>query len=581
LNDGSGSFSDSGQTLAAVSNISYSTNLADLDGDGDLDIHISNFTSTGDTVYFNNGAGVFTDSGQLLGGEYTIASDIGDMDGDGDMDIVSAAYNGTSRIQLNDGNGVFTDSGVNPGPSGKLNADVSLADIDGDGDLDILLLRDSARGHPSLVLKNDGNGNFTDTGQLIIHGTTNVAYSYNHIVSDIDNDGDVDWIISDYAEADKVYLNDGTGVFTDSGMRLGGENVNSQELALGDVDGDGLEDVVVARYHYAPYSDGGGFYIKHDFAPVTAFPTLTLNELDSWVALVDTVEVRDVDQDFEGGDLTINFGITNADDQLRVENQGTGSGQIGISGSNITYEGTLIGTLDGTLDGINGNGLKINLNANADSISVTALFKTIQFKNDSFTPTASNDLTFTVTDSLGNASNVPTLTINFNLINQDPTNNGSLPADVSVVEDIASAVDLSAIDLDDADAGSGNLTITLTTNTGGNLSAVAGIGITIGGTPTARTLTGTLTDLNSYLNTASNITYLHGTANTNGDNADTIQVNVNDNGNTGAGGGTNIDLGTANVDIGAVNDAPVNTVPGTQTIAEETTTAITGISIAD
>ena len=60
------------------------------------------------------------------------------------------------------------------------------------------------------------------------------------------------------------------------------------------------------------------------------------------------------------------------------------------------------------------------------------------------------------------------------------------------------------------------------------------------------------------------ITYLHGTpGNTNGNNADTIQVNVNDNGNTGSGGGTNIDFGTANVDIGAVNDAPVNTVPGT------------------
>ena len=62
--------------------------------------------------------------------------------------------------------------------------------------------------------------------------------------------------------------------------------------------------------------------------------------------------------------------------------------------------------------------------------------------------------------------------------------------------------------------------------------------------------------------TASNgFTYLHGTPGTNGNDADTIQVNVNDNGNTGTGGGTNIDFGTANVDIGAVNNAPVNTVP--------------------
>ena len=56
---------------------------------------------------------------------------------------------------------------------------------------------------------------------------------------------------------------------------------------------------------------------------------------------------------------------------------------------------------------------------------------------------------------------------------------------------------------------------------------------------------------------------------------------VNDNGNTGTGGGGDQALGTVNVDISAVNDAPLNTVPGTQTVAEETTTAIGGISIAD
>ncbi|HIK91834.1 MAG TPA: tandem-95 repeat protein [Planctomycetes bacterium] len=156
-----------------------------------------------------------------------------------------------------------------------------------------------------------------------------------------------------------------------------------------------------------------------------------------------------------------------------------------------------------------------------------------------------------------------------------------MPTDIAVTEDVSSNVDLSTIDLADIDAGGASLIVTLTTSTGGDITAAAGTGITIGGTSTGRTLTGSLTDLNNYLNTASNLTYLHGTPLTNGDNADTIQVNVNDNGNTGTGGGTNIDLGTVNVDIGAVNDDPVNTVPGTQTIAEETTTAISGISITD
>ena len=136
--------------------------------------------------------------------------------------------------------------------------------------------------------------------------------------------------------------------------------------------------------------------------------------------------------------------------------------------------------------------------------------------------------------------------------------------------------------MSDVDHSGGNLTVTLSTSTGGNLSASSGGGVTVGGSGTGSlTLTGSLASLNTFLDSASNITYLHGTPGTTGNDADTINVVVNDNGNSGTGGGADQNLGTVNVDIGAVNDAPVNTVPGTQTVAEETTTAIGGLSIAD
>ena len=56
---------------------------------------------------------------------------------------------------------------------------------------------------------------------------------------------------------------------------------------------------------------------------------------------------------------------------------------------------------------------------------------------------------------------------------------------------------------------------------------------------------------------------------------------INDNGNTGTGGGMDQNIGTVNVDITAVNDAPVNTVLGPQTSFEDIQTAISGISISD
>ena len=136
----------------------------------------------------------------------------------------------------------------------------------------------------------------------------------------------------------------------------------------------------------------------------------------------------------------------------------------------------------------------------------------------------------------------------------------SLPTDITVTEDVSSNVDLSAINLSDVDHSGGNLTVTLSTSTGGNLSASSGGGVTVGGSGTGTlTLTGTLASLNTFLDTASNVQYLHGTANTFGNDADTINVVVNDNGNTGTGGGTNQNLGTVNVDITAVNDEQVLT----------------------
>ena len=180
------------------------------------------------------------------------------------------------------------------------------------------------------------------------------------------------------------------------------------------------------------------------------------------------------------------------------------------------------------------------------------------------------------------SSSTANSTLTVTAVNDDPTNAGSLPSDISVTEDVSSDVDLSVINLSDVDHGGSNLTVTLSTSTGGNLGASSGGGVTVGGSGTGTlTLTGTLASLNTFLDSASNITYLHGTPGTTGNDADTINVVVNDNGNTGTGGGADQNLGTVNVDIGAVNDAPVNTVPGTQTVAEETPTAISGLSIAD
>ena len=229
-----------------------------------------------------------------------------------------------------------------------------------------------------------------------------------------------------------------------------------------------------------------------------------------------------------------------------------GDSGVSISGGNGSGTVTITGTL-----------------SQLDNLLTGASTGTITYLNSSDTPSASTTITVTVNDG-GNTGADPGLTadgssedgsasqtINITATNDDPTNPGGLPSDIVVTEDVSGNVDLSQINLNDVDHGGGNLTVTLTTATGGNLSAISGGGVTIGGSGSGTlTLTGTLANLNTYLDTASNIQYLHSTANLNGNNADTITVTVNDNGNTGTGGGSDINLGTVNVDITAVNDAP-------------------------
>jgi L-ascorbate metabolism protein UlaG (beta-lactamase superfamily) len=244
FNDGTGTFTDGGQRLGHRNG---GVRLADLDNDGDLDAFNCNhvyqsgdsYINGGIQVWTNDGSGVFTDSGQDFGDGWNTGGHLGDIDGDGDVDALVTANSGTTgnTIWFNDGTGRFTESlkklsmSYSPG--------LGLADLDGDGDLDAFVL------HSSLIQiwKNDGTGDFSGRGQRLT-----AANPRNAAMGDLDGDGDIDAFVAcgeyQVAAAARVFVNDGTGTFTDSGLRLG-DAVDS-EASLGDLDGDGDLDVFLA-----------------------------------------------------------------------------------------------------------------------------------------------------------------------------------------------------------------------------------------------------------------------------------------------------------------------------------------------
>ena len=233
---------------------SYAAALGDLDGDGDLDAFIGNTDYYGNpenTIWLNDGNGLLADSGQRLGSSFTWSLALGDLDGDGDLDAFAANSEvwdpQPNKVWLNDGYGHYTDNGQILGNS--VSRAVALGDLDGDGDLDAFVANGDpghGGGEPNAVWLNNGSGQFTDSGQAL-----GKAVSRDVALGDLDGDGDLDAFIANgdservFSEANKVWLNNGYALFTDSGQNLGASI--SQAVVLGDLDEDGDLDAFVAN----------------------------------------------------------------------------------------------------------------------------------------------------------------------------------------------------------------------------------------------------------------------------------------------------------------------------------------------
>lgn len=248
LGDGAGGFTATNQTFDFTGGTTGGSNLkmADLDGDGDLDIFAN--IDAGNRVYLNDGTGTFTDTNQQL--KTTNISyrsvDFGDIDGDGDLDAVTGSWGEDINIWLNDGNANFSNTGT-AGTGTLTNANstngIALGDLDGDGDLDIFSFDRGTGGNKVFI--NNGSGSFTNSGQTLGATSGGDTVRQDGQLVDIDNDGDLDAISATDGQME-IFINDGSATFTQNSLGVGGGW--STEVRAGDLNGDGLQDVLVANY---------------------------------------------------------------------------------------------------------------------------------------------------------------------------------------------------------------------------------------------------------------------------------------------------------------------------------------------
>ncbi|MDP7286792.1 MAG: CRTAC1 family protein [Phycisphaerae bacterium] len=272
---------------AAIGDTGYGLGVAvgDYDNDGDTDIYINNFGPN--VLYRNNGDGTFTDvtakAGVSNGRQLGAGANFLDADGDGDLDLFvsnylkfsykihkvrydagNPMYSGpkdypptSDNFFRNNGDGTFTDVSVASGVAKHKGTGMGTvcADYDNDGDTDIYVANDDM---PNFLFQNNGKGKFEEVGLMsgVSYGMGGDEQSSMGIgCADYDNNGWLDFYVTGYRhELALLYKNVGKGSFEDATRLTGAGTETFQRVNWGtefvDFDNDGDRDLFIACGHF-------------------------------------------------------------------------------------------------------------------------------------------------------------------------------------------------------------------------------------------------------------------------------------------------------------------------------------------
>ncbi len=252
--------------------------LFDEDGDGDQDL----LTLDGASLHlYRNDAGRFTDvtaskkldaivSGNLQGRGHGLGVIAGDYDNDGKADLF-VLNEEDSRLLHQRSDGTYEDvTGVaHAGGRASASRAAAFVDVDHDGDLDIAI---AGMGAPGRLLRNNGNGTFTDIASTAGFSGPS-AKGLAIVPTDFDNRRDIDLLVLNEDRAPALFQNMRDGTFRDAARDVGLAAVGAAgAIAASDVNKDGFTDFFIARIGQASafaMSDGRGRFALSEAPPVT------------------------------------------------------------------------------------------------------------------------------------------------------------------------------------------------------------------------------------------------------------------------------------------------------------------------
>jgi hypothetical protein len=238
----------------ATTSAPRSVAVADLDADGDQDIVSANSGSATLTVFFQVSPGSFGSSPLVLGGfpttNFLVSVVAADLDGDGDQDLATAGGGGlTVFFQISPGG--FQDPPVSGFPGNGANS-VAAADIDGDGDQDLVTTNEFCSDicRQSLMVFFQSSPGVFAIEPMILGGEGMTDGSSMVATADLDGDGDQDLVSANAQGNDlAVFYQTKPGRFEEKPEALGSQASTPAPLAVAaaDLDGDGKIDLVSAN----------------------------------------------------------------------------------------------------------------------------------------------------------------------------------------------------------------------------------------------------------------------------------------------------------------------------------------------